>query len=70
MNYLNILSENLKKIRIEKSMTIKEMANITGIPKSFLVKIDNLSAKRIKLLYLEKLCKTLNTEIKNLFYNK
>ena len=53
MNNLNILSVNLRKIRNYKNITIKEMAKITGIPKGFLVKIDNLTAKRIKLLLFE-----------------
>ena len=70
MNYLKILSDNLRKYRVKNNLTIKEMAKITGIPINFLCKIDNLTAKRIKLFYLEKICKTLNTDIKNLFYNE
>ena len=70
MDFLEIFSENLKKIKKEKGISIKEMAKITGISEQFLKKIDNLSAKRIKLFHLEKLCKTLNPDIKNLFYNK
>ena len=67
MNNLKLLSQNLKIIRQKRNLTIREMAKITKIPYSFLINIDKLNVKRIKLIYLDRLCYVFNISISNLF---
>lgn len=67
MNNLKLFSQNLRNIREKQNITIKEMSNMTEIPYSFLLNVDKLNIKRIKLIYLNKLCFVFNMNISNLF---
>ncbi len=67
MNNLELLSKNLRKIRQKRNITIKEMSEMTKIPYSFLINADKLNVKRIKLIYLDRLCFVFNISISNLF---
>lgn len=67
MNNLKLFSQNLRNIREKQNITIKEMSNMTEIPYSFLLNVDKLNIKRIKLIYLDRLCFVFNMNISNLF---
>ena len=67
MDNLKLLAKNLRKIRKENNITIKEMSEIAKIPHSFLKNVDKLNTKRVKLIYLDKLCSIFNKNINYLF---
>ncbi len=67
MDNLKLLAKNLRKIRKENNITIKKMSEIAKIPHSFLKNVDKLNTKRVKLIYLDKLCSIFNKNINYLF---
>lgn len=67
MDFLKQFSVNLKKIRINKKITIKEMADISGIQNNFLIKINNLTAMRVNFSYIKKIANILTQIYMNCF---
>ena len=57
---------NLKKIRIEKGFTLKELSVKTNISTTYLSDLENLNRKSPSYKIMEKLTKELNKNIEEL----
>ncbi|MCQ2744307.1 MAG: helix-turn-helix domain-containing protein [bacterium] len=55
-----IFGENVRNIRVEKGLTIKEVSLKTGITEKYLFKIENGNAKGMKISHIFKLAQALN----------
>lgn len=63
---VNLIVNNIAKIRKEKGLTIRQLEYKTGISKSTLSRIENNQA-RLYLDSLEKISKSLKCDLKDLF---
>ena len=57
---------NLKKIRIEKGFTLKELSKRTNISTTYLNDLENLNRKNPSYQIMDQLTKVLNTTIEEL----
>lgn len=66
-NYSKNLANNIKKLRKINNLTIKELSQKTGINTCFLIKIEQVKAKRIFISHINTFCKCFNVGINELF---
>ena len=66
-NYSKNLARNIKKLRKINNLTIEELSQKTGINTYFLIKIEQVKAKRILISQIETFCKCFNVGINELF---
>ena len=59
---LKIFGNNVKQNRIKHNMTIKELADSTGITEKYIIKIENGEACKMSCLYIFKLANAFNIE--------
>ncbi len=66
-NILKIFGNNIRKIREDKHISLEELANMSGICKKYLNKIENGEATRVNTKHLYLLTKALKIKINTLF---
>ncbi len=64
-----IVAENIKKIRIQRQLSIEELARKSGLTKGYLSKIEN-SSKAPPFTTLIKIAAALNTDVVSLLMNE
>ncbi|EJT5930472.1 helix-turn-helix transcriptional regulator [Clostridium perfringens] len=62
------ISENIKRIRIDKKLSRRELAELTGVSQVYLTSIE-FNKRNPTLETLNKLAKGLNVNLEDLFYN-
>lgn len=65
-----MLSENLKNIRINKKIGIRELERISGVANSTIINIENGKYKNPTIITIMKLAKALDITIDELVYGK
>lgn len=61
-----IFGNNVKKLRLERKLTLAQLSRLSKISKSYLTKIENGETKSFKLSHLDKLCKAFDVKIASL----
>lgn len=64
---LKILGDNVKKIRIEKGLTLGDLALSSGLRRVYLAKIESGQAVRLDLKHMQRLCVGLDISVKELY---
>lgn len=64
---LKILGDNVKKIRIEKGLTLEDLALSSGLRRVYLTKIESGQAVRLNLKHMQRLCVGLDISVKELY---
>ena len=65
-----MLSENLKNIRNEKKLGIRELERISGVANSTIINIEKGKYKNPTIITIMKLAKALDVTIDELVYGK
>ena len=60
LEILKIIGENIKQYRVQKCMQIKDLANLTGIRKEYIARIEKVLAVGIKTSQIFKISHALN----------
>lgn len=60
----------LKALRINKGMTLEELAEISNVSAGYLCHLENGTRKNPSIEVMEKIAKALNTNIFEIFFNK
>lgn len=63
------MSNNIKKLRIEKGYTLIELANKVGISSGYLCHLENGSRKNPSINTMEKIAGALNKSIAEIFFS-
>ena len=63
---LEIIGDNLKRIRIEKKLTLKKVSELTGLRVEYLSKIEHANAKGLNLSKFECLLEGLDLSAEEL----
>lgn len=63
------MSNNIKKLRIEKGYTLIELANKVGISSGYLCHLENGSRKNPSINTMEKIAGALNKSIVEIFFS-
>jgi len=67
-NYYDIIRKNIRKFRLEKDLTQKELAKISGLSKDFIREIESPTKnKTFSILTLGKIADSLEIDIKEFF---
>ena len=61
-----IFGNNVKRLRLERKLTLAQLSRLTKISKSYLTKIENGETKILKLSHLDKLCRAFDVKTANL----
>ena len=64
------MENKLKEVRKKRGMTQKELAELSGVSRGTIVAIENGKAKVTTTKTLQKLAKTLNASMKDIFFGK
>ncbi|HFD2043954.1 TPA: helix-turn-helix domain-containing protein [Clostridium perfringens] len=62
------ISENIKRIRLDKKLSRRELAELTGFSQGYLTQIE-FNKKNPTLETLKKIAKGLNVNLEDLFYD-
>lgn len=65
--FLKQFGKNVKYIRLQQNLTIKELAILSGIPYTYLSKIENGEAVKVSTKHLWKLHYALKIPVYNFF---
>lgn len=65
-----MLGENLKKIRIEKGLSIRELQRMSGVSHTIIMNIESGKSKNPTIIPIMKLAKTLEVTINELIYGE
>ncbi len=68
MDIIEQFSKNIKHLREQNNMTINELSKLTGITKSYLLKVENMQVKTISFKQLNSFCKVFKAEVKDILY--
>lgn len=66
-NIYNVIGKNIKKYRIRKGLTQRELADKLLLSESFIAKLESVTYQSISIDTLEHIAKALETNITNLF---
>lgn len=66
-NIYNIIGKNIKKYRIQKGMTQKNLADKLLLSDSFIAKLESVTHQTISIDTLEQIAKALDIDIRNFF---
>lgn len=66
-NIYNIIGKNIKKYRIQKGMTQKDLADKLLLSDSFIAKLESVTHQTISIDALEQIAKALDIDIRNFF---
>lgn len=61
--YFEILAKNIKKFRLEKGISVKELSKLSGISMSYLYKIESAKAKGMLLSHLDLISDALKVKV-------
>lgn len=61
-----MIGRDLRKIRLQKGMSLTELATLSGVSKSYISSIERGLKSNPSILILEKLSKALNIPLTNL----
>lgn len=61
-----IFGNNVKRLRLERNLTLAQLSKLSKISKPYLTKIENGETKSLKLSHLDKLCKAFDVRIVSL----
>ena len=68
LDNLNItVCKNIKTYRLEKGLSIKELSEKSGVSEKYLLKIENLVAKRLVLLKVVAIADAMEMNVYKLF---
>lgn len=66
-NIYNVIGKNIKKYRILKGWTQRELAESLLLSDSFIAKLESITYQSISIDTLEQIAEILQTDIKNFF---
>lgn len=66
-NIYNKIGKNIKKYRLEKGLTQRELADALLLSESFIAKLESITYQSISIDTLEQIAKALDTNITNFF---
>ena len=66
-NIYNIIGKNIKKYRMRKGWTQRELAEKLYMSESFIAKLESITYQSIAIDTLEQIANMLETDIKNFF---
>lgn len=61
-----IFGNNVKRLRLERKLTLAQLSRLSKISKSYLTKIENGETKILKLSRLDKLCRAFDVKTASL----
>lgn len=65
-----MLGGNLKRIRLEKGLSIRELQRMSGVSHTIIMNIESGKSKNPTIISIMKLAKTLDVTIDELIYGK
>ena len=66
-NIYNIIGKNIKKYRIKKGLTQRQLAESLLLSDSFIAKLESITHQTISIDTLEQIAKVLNVDITKFF---
>ncbi|MBO7673099.1 helix-turn-helix transcriptional regulator [bacterium] len=64
---IKLMCKNIAQLRKNRNITLEELSKATGISVKYLNRIENNSAKRIRIIYVIYIAKALKITLEELF---